>query len=220
MSELARHEYYVESFCNQKRSKSVTEAVQRQTTILTDACPTNSQAERFSDLAVVKAATGGCCEHEVIRSSVRTSEPASTQEPYNRRGEYDLPSASLRLESGVLPVARQLAMYSQDVSLEIHVGPGQAESFADPQSGEREQLEQLPVTPRLIEYSCERHSLENADPSGGPAWLSPGSKEETGFRVSQPRRTANRQTAFSVMSAMTAVVGASTRSLAADHSAT
>ena len=41
-----------------------------------------------------------------------------------------------------------------------------------------------------------------------------------GFSANQPRRTANRQTALSVISAMTAVVGASVRSFAADHSAT
>ena len=129
MTELARHEHNVEPFGYQQGGETVTEAVERESAILTDACPTNSQAERFPDLAVVQAATSGGAEHEVIGTFVRARHPAGTQQPNHRRGEHDLASSSLGLEPGVLAVARQLTMYPQIVSLIVHVGPGQTESL-------------------------------------------------------------------------------------------
>jgi hypothetical protein len=47
-----------------------------------------------------------------------------------------------------------------------------------------------------------------------------GSSLATGFAASQPRRTAKRQTWFSAINAITAVVGASARSFACDQAAT
>jgi hypothetical protein len=166
MTELPTHEHYVEPLSYQQGCEAVAETVERDSAILTDPGSTNSQAERCPDFPVIEAATAGGAEHEVIRTLIRAGEPAGTQQSHNRRGEHDLPSTCFGLESSVLPVARQLTMDSENVSLEINVWPSQAESLADPQPREREQLEQRPVAPRLIEHSRERRSFKDADPSG------------------------------------------------------
>jgi hypothetical protein len=110
MSELARHEHHIESLGDQQRGEPVAQAVKRESAILTDPGSTNSQAERFTDLALIEAATGRGREDEVIRTLVRVRQPSCTQQPHHRRSEHDLPSASFSLESGMFPVARQLTM--------------------------------------------------------------------------------------------------------------
>jgi hypothetical protein len=55
MPELARHEHHIEPLGNQQRGEAVAEAVERESAILTDSGPTNSQAESVTDLAVVEA---------------------------------------------------------------------------------------------------------------------------------------------------------------------
>jgi hypothetical protein len=122
--------------------------LERQAAVLTDPSPTNSQAERSPDLAVVEATTGGCREHKIVRTFVPARHPSGTKESHHRRREHDLSPASFRLETSVLSVARQLTMYPQDVSLEVHVGPSQAESLTDPQSCGTSPS--LPQTRRLV----------------------------------------------------------------------
>jgi hypothetical protein len=93
-------------------------------------------------MAVVAAATGLRGEHEVIGALKGRGEPLLSEEQDDRRGKEHLAIRGIRFEAGMLPVARQLPVDTDDVPLEVHVRPCQPERFADAQSRVGQKLEQ------------------------------------------------------------------------------
>jgi hypothetical protein len=111
-------------------------------------------------------------------------------------------------------------VHTDDVPLVVHVRPGQPERFADPQPGVGQNLEQRSMGARAVQHLRQIAPFEDADAPRSPARLLARLQSGHGVGRQPAPGMAYRQTRFSVISAMTAVVGASTRSLAADHSAT
>ena len=102
--------------------------------------------EGFADVAVVEAAPERVAKDEVTRRLIPVREPAFAQPLGERRGEDHLASAGFGLERGVVAVAGELPVDTDQSGLVVDVSPGEAERFADPEAAVGEELEQRSVT--------------------------------------------------------------------------
>jgi hypothetical protein len=92
-------------------------------------------AEAFADVAVVEPSPDGVRKDEVSRLLVAAGEPVLAERLRECGGEDDLASSRFGLERGVLAVAGELPVDADQPGVEVNVGPGEAERFADPQAG-------------------------------------------------------------------------------------
>jgi hypothetical protein len=220
VAELTTHEHDIEPLGDEHAGVPVPKAVQGKPSLPSKPSAVDSQPESVTRMAVVTPTTLSRGEHEVIGALERRGDPLLPEEPANRRGEEYLTVGGFRLEPGMLVVARELTVDTEDAPLVVHVRPGQPERFADPQPRVGQNLEQRSMGARAVQHLGQIAPFEDADAPRSPARFFARLQAATGLAANQPRRMAYRQTRFSVISAMAAVVGASTRSLPADHSAT
>src|SRR5215211_3185395 len=116
-----------------------------------DARTFDGLAEVVADAAVVESAAFRVREHEVVGCLVAGDEPALTKEFRDGGGEDHLASGRWRLQFGVNPLSRELAVDPDHAFLEIDVVPAEAERLTDPQTGEGEELEQDPIAAGVVE---------------------------------------------------------------------
>jgi hypothetical protein len=87
------------------------------------------------------------------------------------------------LQARVDTVPGQLPVHTKDASLEVHVGPDQAERLPDTKPREGEEHEQRPVRARMVKEPRQVLALQDADPTRCPTRLLAGLQPSHGVVV-------------------------------------
>jgi hypothetical protein len=220
MAQLSRHVHDIETASDEHAGLPVSKGVQRQPTVSSSSRPTDGLPERFADVAVVAPATGRRGEDEIVGTLERRGQPLVSEEPDHGRGEFDLATTGLGLERSVVPPPCELAMDVEGAGVEVHIAPSQSQPLADAEPGEGEQLEQRTVRACMVEHPSEVGPFEDGDLAGTPARLFGGFQQADRIGGQPAPADGKPKDLRRVNRTMLAVVLASTRSLAADQSAT
>ena len=162
MAELAGHERDVESGGDEHRGVEVSERVNGESVGGVDPSATYGGAEAGADGLMQVRVTTTVPEHEVV-GRARMIVLVIVEQHDEGCAEDDFPLRGSGLEASGFAVATELLTNPQHTAPEVHITPAQAETFPDPQTGVREEFEDWPVRPCVVEHVSEIVAFQNRD---------------------------------------------------------